>query len=63
MYEDPDDDQRQQQDINERELRAIGCLIAVQIVGLEETANELAALLGLLKTWKQTKEQLLQRAA
>jgi hypothetical protein len=39
------------------------CLMVCHKHGLEGTANELAAQLGLSKAWKQTKDQLLQRAA
>lgn len=58
-----DDQWQQQQDVLEREQRALDCLIVVHRSGHEGTANELAAQLGLSQAWKQTKSQLHLRAA
>lgn len=62
-YEDEGADWQQQQDILDRERRALDCLIVVHRAGHEGTANELAAQLGLSKQWQKTKEQRVPRLA
>jgi hypothetical protein len=61
MFE--DDQWQQQNDLLEREQRAMDCLMVCHKHGLEGTANELAAQLGLSKQWKQAKEQNAPRLA
>ena len=56
MFEDDqDDDQQQQQDILDREQRAMDCLMVCHKHGVEGTANEFAALLGLSKEWNKAR--------
>ena len=62
-YEEDDGQWQQQQDVLEREQRALDCLIVVHRSGHEGTANELAAQLGLSKEWQRTKEQYAPRLA
>lgn len=56
-----DDNWQQQQDLEEQEQMALGCLIVIYR-DHEETADALAPLLGINKLWQRTKSQL-QKAA
>jgi hypothetical protein len=44
-------------DLQEQERKALDCLEVCAKFGLEGTANELAALLGLSQQWRQQKDQ------
>lgn len=50
------DQWQQQEDLDEQEQKALGCLIVIYL-DHAETADALAPLLGIGKLWQQTKEQ------
>lgn len=58
-----EEDMWQQQDLQEREQKAIDCLTVVHVWGHEGTADELAALLGLSRQWQEIKQQSQRIAA